>query len=139
MRFTQKISLELVLLFAYPSQRKSRSKIDRRALQVSCVKLTGNNGKGEDIIVIVILLLGNELLVSLPDDIIPPVVDKHIACKGRLCVIGFHTCAKTRGSRFDIPISVVDADHDGRPGLIFVYVHNDFSFDFDFQWANFAR
>ena len=73
------------------------------------------------------------------DDIIPSVIDKHIACECRLCVIGFHACAETRGCRFDVPIAVVDADHDGILRLIFVYIHNDFSFDFDFQWAKFAR
>ena len=137
MRLSEKISLEFVLLLTHPSQRKSHRKIDRRALQVPCIKLTGNSGKGEDIIVIVILLFGNKLLVSLPDDIIPPVLDKHIARKGRLGVVGFHTCAKTRGCRFDVPISVVDADHDGN--LIFVCVHNDFSFDLivEFQWSKF--
>ena len=77
--------------------------------------------------------------MSFSDDIIPSVIDEHITCKGRLGVIGFHACAKTRGCCFDVPISVVDTDHNGCYGLIFVYVHNDFSFDFDFQWANFAR
>ena len=125
MRFSEKIGFKLVLLLSNPSQRKSRRKIDRRAFQVSRVKLTPNGGKGEDIIVIVVLLFWNELLVSFSDDIIPPVVDKHIACKRRLGIVSFHACPKTRGCRFDVPISVVDADHDG--SLIFVYVHNDFS------------
>ena len=71
--------------------------------------------------------------MSFSDDIIPPVIDEHIACKGRLCVIGFHTCAETRGCRFNVPIAVVDSDHDGILRLIFVYIHNDFSFDFDFK------
>jgi len=75
--------------------------------------------------------------VSLPDDIIPIVIDEHITRECRLCVIGFHARAETSGCRFDVPITVVDTDHDGR--LIFVYVHNDFSFEFDFQWAKFAR
>ena len=124
-RLSEKISLELLLLLANPSQRQSRRKKHRRALQVLCIEFTPDGGKSEDIIVIVVLLFGDELLVSFSDDIIPTVVDKHIACKGRFGVVGFHTCAETRGCRFDVPIAVVDADHDGR--LSFVYVHNDFS------------
>ena len=72
--FAEKIGFELVLLLSNPSQRKSRREVDRRALQVPCVKLTSDCGKGEDIIVIVVLLFGNELLVSFSDDIIPPFV-----------------------------------------------------------------
>ena len=59
---------------------------------------------------------------------IPPVVDKHIARERWLGVIGFHACPETRGCCFDVPISVVDADHDG--SLIFDYVHNDLSLYF---------
>ena len=46
--------------------------------------------------------------------------------QGRLGVVGGHACPKARGGRLDVPISVVDADHDGclGLGLIFVYVHS---------------
>ena len=57
-------------------------------------------------------------------------IDEHITRECRLCVIGFHARAETRGCCFDVPIAVVDADHNGGLKLIFVYVHNNFSFFF---------
>ena len=125
-RLLEQVGLELLFLFAYPRQRQSRREIDRRGLQVPSIQLPPDGGEGEDEVVLIVLLFGDELLVSFSDDIEPPLVNQHIARKGRLGVVGGHTCPKARGCRLDVPISVIDADHDGGLGLelIFVYVHS---------------
>ena len=125
-RLLEQVGLELLFLFAYPRQRQSRREIDRRALQIACIQLPPDGGEGEDEVVLIVLLFGDELLVSFSDDIEPPLVNQHIARKGRLGIVGGHACPKASGRRLDVPISVVDADHDGclGLGLIFVYVHS---------------
>ena len=123
-RLLEQVGLELLLLFAHPCQRQSRREIDRRGLQVPSIQLPPDGGEGEDEVVLIVLLFGDELLVSFSDDIEPPLVNQHIARKGRLGVVGGHTCPKARGCRLDVPISVIDADHDGCLDLIFVYVHS---------------
>ena len=126
-RLLEQVGLELLFLFAYPRQRQSRREIDRRALQIACIQLPPDGGEGEDEVVLIVLLFGDELLVSFSDDIEPPLVNQHITREGRFGVVGGHACPKARGCRLDVPIAVIDADHDGRLGLglrlVFVYVH----------------
>ena len=125
-RLLEQVGLELLFLFTYPRQRQSRREIDRRALQIACIQLPPDGGEGEDEVVLIVLFFGNELLVSLSDDIEPPLVNQHITREGRFGVVGGHACPKARGCRLDVPIAVIDADHDGCLGLrlIFVYVHS---------------
>ena len=83
----QEIFFKAVLLFAHPGQRKSRRKVNTGRGQLADVQLTGNSGKGENIVVAVGHFVGDKFLVFLTDEIISTLIDEQIALEGRLFVI----------------------------------------------------
>lgn len=56
--------------------------------QLADIQLTGNGGKGENIVVAVCHFVGDKFLVFLTDEIISALIDEQIALEGRLFVIG---------------------------------------------------
>ena len=109
----QEICFEAVLLFAYPSQRKSRSKVNTGRGQLADIQLTGNSSKGENIVVAVCHFVGDKFLVFLPDEIISALIDKQIAFEGRLLVISGNARLETAVGGLDVAVTVVDTDDDG--------------------------
>ena len=119
----KEICLEAVLLFAYPSQRKSCRKMNTGRGQLADIQLTGNGGKGENIIVTVGHFVGDKLLVFLTDEIISALIDKQIALEGRLFVIGGNARLEAAVGGLDVAIAMVDTDDDG--GGVVHKIHSD--------------
>ena len=124
----QEICLEAVLLFAHPSQRKSRRKMDTGRGQLADVQLTGNGGKGENIVVAVCHFVGDKFLVFLTDEIISALIDKQVAFECRLFVVGGYARLEAAVGGLDVAVAVVDTDDDGI-GVV-VVVHNIHSVSF---------
>ena len=120
----QEIFFEAVLLFAHPSQRKSRSKVNTGRGQLADVQLTGNGGKGENIVVAVCHFVGDKFLVFLTDEIISALIDKQIAFEGRLLVVGGNSRLETAVGGLDVAIAVVDTDDNGI-GVVVHKIHRD--------------
>ena len=124
----QEICLEAVLLFAHPSQGKSRSKVDTGRGQLADVQLTGNGGKGENIIVAVGHFVGDKFLVFLTDEIISALIDKQIALERRFFVISGNARLETAVGGLDVAVAVVDTDDDGVGVVVVVHKIHRVSF-----------
>ena len=118
----QEIFLEAVLLFTYPSQRKSRSKVDTGRGQLTDVQLTGNSGKGENIVVAVCHFVGDKFLVFLTDKIVSALIDKQIALEGWLLVVGGYARLKATMGGLDVSVAVVDADDNGIGVVVVIFL-----------------
>ena len=122
----QEVFPEAVLLFAHPSQRESRRKVDTGRDQLADVQLTGNSGKSKNIVVSVCHFVGDKFLVFLTNEIISALVDKQIALEGRLLVVGGYARLKATMGSLDVAIAVIDADDDGIGVVVVVHkIHRD--------------
>ena len=81
------------------------------------IQLTGNSGKGENIIVAVCHFVGDKFLVFLTDEIVSVLIDKQIAFEGWLFVVGGNARLEAAVGGLDVAIPVVDADDDGSGGV----------------------
>ena len=60
------------------------------------------------------------------NDIISALIDKQVAFKGRLFVIGGNARLETAVGSLDVAVSVIDANNDGIRVKIVHKIHNDF-------------
>lgn len=81
--------------------------------QLADIQLTGNGGKGKNIVVAVCHFVGDEFLVFLADEIISALIDKQIAFECRLFIISGNARLETAVGGLDVAIAVVNADDDG--------------------------
>ena len=109
----KQIGLEAVLLFADPGEGQADGKKHFGIGQAPDVQFPCNGCQCQDIIILVVHLVGGEFLVLIPDDIIPPLINQHIALEGGFLVVDGHAGLETGVGRLDVPVSVVDADDHG--------------------------
>ena len=109
----KQICPEAVLLLGYPGQGKSCGKMDTGRGQPADIQLSGNGGKGENIIIAVGHLVGDKFLVFLSDQIIPALIDQQIAFECGFFVIDSNAGFEATVGGLDIAVAVVDADDDG--------------------------
>lgn len=94
--------------------------------QLTDVQLTGNGGKGKNIVVAVCHFVGDKFLVFLTDEIVSALVDKQIAFEGRFFVIGDHARLEAAMSGLDVAVAVIDTDDDGIGVVVVVHkIHRD--------------
>ena len=72
--------------------------------QLADVHLTGNGGKGKNIVVVVGHFVGDKFLVFLPDEIISALIDNQITFEGRLLVIGGNACLEAAVGSLDVAV-----------------------------------
>ena len=77
------------------------------------IQLTGNSGKGENIIVAVCHFVGDKFLVFLTDEIVSVLIDKQIAFEGWLFVVGGNARLEAAVGGLDVAVAMVDTDDNG--------------------------
>jgi hypothetical protein len=92
--------------------------------QLADVQLTGNSGKGENIVVAVGHFVGDKFLVLLTNEIISALIDKQIALEGRLFVVDGYARLKAAVGGLDVAVAVVDTDDDGI-GVVVHKIHRN--------------
>ena len=91
--------------------------------QLADIQFSGDCSKGQNIIVAVRHLVGDKFLVFLSDEIISALVDKQIALKDRLFVIGSNARLETAVGSFDIAVAVINANDNGIGGCVVHKIH----------------
>ena len=91
--------------------------------QLADVQLTGNSGKGENIVVAVCHFVRDKFFVFLSDEIISVLIDEQIALEGRLLVVGGNARLEAAVGSLDVAVAVVDANDDGVGVVVVVVVH----------------
>ena len=122
--------VEFVLIFeihaltlsAYPCDWQPNGKIDLSRGNALTVQLTDDTHKREQVVVLVLPLVGKILLMSLTDLIVAPLKEKSVLCKGRCGIELDDACGCDRVGGLDVAVTVVDA-YDQEVVIMFQYLY----------------
>lgn len=117
---------KILFLAARPRQGQTGRDDDPCLGQIFPLKLFGDGRKGEDVVVLVAGLVGQELLMAFPDQVVPVVQGEHFMGEQRFGVVGKDAGLETAVGRFHVPVPVVDADD----AAVIEPFHCAFSFHF---------
>ena len=105
------ILAEVLSLTINPGQRQSDCEMNVCGSDALTIQFTGDAHKGEQVVVIVLPLIGQILLVSLTYEIVAAVIVQRVLGEGRCCIQLGDACGCDRIGGLDIPVTVVNA-HD---------------------------
>ena len=107
----KQVFLEFFFLPCYPSKRKSGGNKYLCIGDTLTVKLSGNSGKGKDIVILISELVRRKLLVPNADRIILVIPNEQVIGERRLGITFDYACLETAVSGFDVAVTVVDTDN----------------------------
>ena len=104
------VGSEGILLPAGPCQRQTGGEKHVCFGQPGVLQLHGNGGKGENVIILVLDLLGKEFFVPLSDQMVPTCVDQQVVCERRLLVLFEDAGGEAVVCGLDVAVTVIDPD-----------------------------
>ena len=114
---------EAVTLFGNPVQGNADCQEDKGVIHSCQLHFFGDSRKGEDVVILIFILILDEGLVLFADDIVLPAIEDHVSLEIGILVIDGDACFEAGVRRLDVAIPLINTD-DHVVGLQFTRISN---------------